>query len=111
MHIIYRLIKAMIANENKKQVYQTIFWLVLSGFLLFVVLIVNLKYFAPQISLKGQTISTSGGAIEQVELNFSELKDKIANEKRFSELKLQAEFPLNIDKTKINKKENPFKAQ
>ncbi|MFH0815142.1 MAG: hypothetical protein V1902_03660 [Candidatus Falkowbacteria bacterium] len=101
----------MLTSENKKQAWQIAFWIVLAAFLLFAILIVNLKYFAPQILLKGQTISTSGGATEQVELNFVELKDKIANEKRFSELKLQAEFPLNIDKTKINKKDNPFKAQ
>jgi len=86
-----------------------VFWIVLSILLVFAAVLVDLKYFEPQIALKEQAIAAGAEIGAAVEIDLAALKSEIANDQRFGALKLQAEMPLEIDKTKINKKENPFK--
>jgi hypothetical protein len=94
---------------NKKTLLQIIFWLILAALLIFAAVLVDLKYFEPQIALKEQAIAAGAETGAAVEIDLAALKSEIANDQRFGALKLQAETPLAIDKTKINKKENPFK--
>jgi hypothetical protein len=101
----------MFASENKKMIAQMVFWLLMSFFLLFAAFILNLKYFEPQVEINKAAAAALETKTAAAQTDLAELKKQIVENEKFGGLKVYGESPLTIDKTKINKKENPFKEQ